>query len=117
MHTNVSYMIINNVKNLIEYHQITPYQLAKRAGITHGNVRELMNDETVVPRSKALNGICAGLQVNVSDVLKYEPNRVSTKSNKSMNKAGQKQKYYPMADYDVIQQIRENHEQNETLIF
>lgn len=107
-------MIINKVKNLVVLHQITPYELAKRAGITHSNIRELMKDETVVPRKKALNGICAALRVTVNDVLKFEPNRVSTKSNRTMNNSRLSQNYFTNNDYnilDVQQRLREQQEQ------
>ena len=107
-------MIINQVKNLVQKHQITPYELAKRAGITHSNIRELMKDESVVPRTKALNGICSALRVTVNDVLKFEANRVSTKSNKSMNKSRLSQNYFTNNDYNILnvqQRLREQEEQ------
>ena len=107
-------MIINNVKNLVVERGITPYRLGKIAGISPTSIRELMKDETIVPRKNVLNGICFGLNVNVGDVLIFNPNRVNTKSNKSMSKSNLKQNYLINTDYNILdvrkrlQEIEEN---------
>ena len=107
-------MIINNLRNLLDERNITAYALSKMAGISSGNVKEIVDDETVVPRYRALNAICHALKVNIDDVLKYEPNRVNTRSNKSMNKSRLSQNYFTNKDYnilDVQERLREQQEQ------
>ena len=103
-------MIINNLKNLLDERNITAYALSKMAGISPGNVREIVNDETVVPRYKAIDGICSALKVNVDDILKYRPNRGNARSNKSMNRSRLSQNYFTNAEYNIIEVMRRNEE-------
>ena len=110
-------MIINNLRNLLDERNLTSYALSKMAGISPGNVREIADDETVVPRYRALNAICHALKVNIDDVLKYEPNRVNTRSNKSMNRSRLSQNYFTNAEYNIMEVMRRNEEMQEMLIY
>lgn len=110
-------MIINNLKNLLKERNITAYRLSKMAGISPSNVKEILDNETVVPRTKALNGICYALKVNIDDVLKYKPNRINAKSNKSMNKSRLTQNYLSNSDYNILDVQRRHEEMQEMLIY
>lgn len=109
-------MIINNLKALIKEHNITPYALAKRAGVSPSNIKEIVDNETVVPRTKTLNGICFALKVNIDDILKYKPNRISAKSNKSMDRSRLTQNYLTNADYNIMDVMKRN-EEREMMIY
>lgn len=110
-------MIINNLRNLLDERNLTPYRLSKIAGISPGNVKEIVDNETVVPRTKALNGICYALKVNIDDILKYRPNRINAKSNKSMNKSRLSQNYFTNRDYNILDVQRRHEEMQEMLIY
>ena len=103
-------MIINNLRRLLEERNITAYALSKMAGITPGNVKEIVDNQLVVPRAKAIQGICKSLHINVDDLLKFVPNRVDTRTNKSMNKSRLTQNYLSNSNYNIIQVMRSNQE-------
>ena len=109
-------MIVNNLQNLLDERNLTAYKLSKMAGISPGNVKEIADNETVVPRTKALNGICHALKVNIDDVLKYEPNRVNARSNRNLNKSRLKQNYTTNEQYNILAVMKRN-EEREMMIY
>ena len=110
-------MIINKVKELLDKYDLTAYRLAVGTNICINQIYELASKPDRIPRPPTLDKICHYLNCSIDDILEYAPNRISARSNLRMNKARQQQNYYTMADYDAIKRIRENHEQNEALIF
>lgn len=110
-------MIINKVKELLDKHNLTAYQLAVGSDICINQVYELASNPDRIPRPRTLDKICRYLNCAIDDILEHAPNRISARSNLRMNKARKEQNYFTMADYDVIRQIRENHERNEALMF
>ena len=110
-------MIINKVQKLLDNHNLTAYRLAVNSDICINQIYELASNPDRIPRPRTLDKICRYLNCSIDDILEHAPNRISARSNLRMNKARQKQNYYTMVDYDLIQQIRSNHERNEALIF
>ena len=111
-----NYMIINNLKNLLDASEMSAYALAKSAGLSANNIKEIADNESVVPRQKALEGICRVLKVNVDSVFKYEPNRVNARSNRNLNKSRLKQNYTTNEQYNIMDVMKRN-EEREMMIY
>ena len=109
-------MIINNLRHLLDERNLTSYALSKMAGISPGNVREIADDKTVVPRYRALNAICRVLEVNIDEVLIYVPNRVNARSNRNLNKSRLTQNYTTNEQYNILAVMKRN-EEREMMIY
>lgn len=66
-------MIINKVKELLDKHNLTAYQLAVRSDICINQVYELAANPNRIPRSGTLDKICHYLNGTIDDILEHAP--------------------------------------------
>lgn len=65
------------LKKTLQEKKISQYQLAKKTGITAGNINNLCNNKTSSIQFSVLDKICDALNCEVSDILLHEKSNLS----------------------------------------
>src|SRR5690606_5951019 len=71
--------VIWTIRPILDRHGITPYRLMKECGLSQGPFYRLVEGESKSPNAETLDGVMTalreltGTELQVSDLLRYEP--------------------------------------------
>lgn len=72
-------MIEIKINELLNKHNQTIYWLAKKLGMSHNNLTNIIKGKTTSIKFEILDKICETLDCNIQDIIEYVPNKEKSK--------------------------------------